>query len=322
MKKASNRDGSGRISSRPDGPARRRTPSAPRSSRCRKAEADRYEIAGLPEPPGGAPAVRAPEGFEILSGGGTGPGGLPRRMRATRDGMVVCLVPAGVVRLGDPGSERGAAAGVRQLLLHGPARGHGRPVPRVPRRERRADRPADEPRRPRRSPGGRHVLAERVPLRPLGRAGPADGGRMGPGGAGGRRLPLSLGQRPAGVRLDAPGGADRSGDELPDGPQPVRRVRPRRERRGVDVAELRRGPAARRAEGRRGALPEPGPRQRRRRGEDRSRTGRGLDARPADRPRRRRAAGRRGLPLRLAADGRRHARRRPAGRTETAGAGT
>ena len=69
-----------------------------------KAEADRYEIGGLPEPPGGAPAVRAPEGFEILPGGGAGPGGLPRRMRATRDGMVACLVPAGVVRLGDPGS--------------------------------------------------------------------------------------------------------------------------------------------------------------------------------------------------------------------------
>ncbi len=68
----------------------------------------RFAVASTPPPPGGAPDGAAPEGFEILSAGGVGPGGLPQRMRSKLDGMTVCLVPAGEVRLGpiDGGKER------------------------------------------------------------------------------------------------------------------------------------------------------------------------------------------------------------------------
>ncbi|QDT17404.1 Serine/threonine-protein kinase pkn1 [Alienimonas californiensis] len=68
----------------------------------------RFAIESLPEPPGGDWTGAAPKGFAALPSAGVGPGGLPRRMRAEQDGMTVCLVPAGIVRLGSPeaGEER------------------------------------------------------------------------------------------------------------------------------------------------------------------------------------------------------------------------
>ncbi|MFH5805206.1 formylglycine-generating enzyme family protein [Alienimonas sp. DA493] len=68
----------------------------------------RFKVASLPEPPGGDWTGATPEGFTALPSGGVGPGGLPRRMRDEQDGMTVCLIPAGIVRLGsaDEGDAR------------------------------------------------------------------------------------------------------------------------------------------------------------------------------------------------------------------------
>ncbi|NNJ24018.1 Hercynine oxygenase [Planctomycetes bacterium LzC2] len=65
----------------------------------------RFPIESIPAPPGGAPGS-TPEGFEAIPARGAGPGGLPRRMRDVQDDMPVCLVPAGIVRLGSPDDEQ------------------------------------------------------------------------------------------------------------------------------------------------------------------------------------------------------------------------
>ena len=66
----------------------------------------RFTLRSVPPPPTGEPVGAAPDGFEVLSAAGAGAGGLPLRMRSKIDGMVLCLVPAGTVRLGTYGREQ------------------------------------------------------------------------------------------------------------------------------------------------------------------------------------------------------------------------